>query len=118
MRLVMLCVLLAFCLVLKGPTSVLGHGMMLDPPQRSSMWRYFGTLVPANYNDMGLNCGGAGVRRLNLNQFFNYSAIHDKIKAKEIIFILLKYLLRLNTIQLTRGAVANAEMNGACPGLG
>lgn len=39
---------------------VSGHGFVMDPPQRSSAWRYgFGT--PENYNDMGLNCGGAGV---------------------------------------------------------
>ncbi|OWF46337.1 uncharacterized protein LOC110455843 [Mizuhopecten yessoensis] len=33
-----------------------GHGLMLDPPGRSSMWRVgFGT--PSNYDDNGLNCG-------------------------------------------------------------
>lgn len=37
-----------------------GHGMMLDPPSRSSMWR-FGFKVPANYDDDGLYCGGFGV---------------------------------------------------------
>jgi hypothetical protein len=37
-----------------------GHGMMLDPPNRSSMWHY-GFNVPPNYNDNGLNCGGFSV---------------------------------------------------------
>ena len=38
-------------------TSVDGHGRMLDPPQRGSMWR-FGFAVPPNYNDMSNYCGG------------------------------------------------------------
>ena len=40
--------------------SVEGHGNMIDPPMRSSAWRYgFGT--PINYDDNGLTCGGFGV---------------------------------------------------------
>ncbi|KAK3098656.1 hypothetical protein FSP39_021660 [Pinctada imbricata] len=34
-----------------------GHGMMIEPPMRGSMWRY-GFDTPKNYNDNGLNCGG------------------------------------------------------------
>ncbi|XP_032798241.2 uncharacterized protein LOC116934938 [Daphnia magna] len=34
-----------------------GHGILYDPPGRSSMWR-FGFNVPMNENDTGLNCGG------------------------------------------------------------
>lgn len=37
-----------------------GHGMMLDPPGRSSMWR-LGFNTPKNYDDNGLNCGGRSV---------------------------------------------------------
>ncbi|KAK4877777.1 hypothetical protein RN001_010283 [Aquatica leii] len=36
---------------------VVGHGMMLDPVNRSSRWRYNAT-APPNYSDMGLFCGG------------------------------------------------------------
>ncbi|XP_067621799.1 uncharacterized protein [Eurosta solidaginis] len=36
---------------------VRGHGMMLDPPGRSSRWR-FNASAPKNYDDNGLNCGG------------------------------------------------------------
>ncbi|KAK2704501.1 hypothetical protein QYM36_016783 [Artemia franciscana] len=36
---------------------VKGHGRLLDPPQRSSMWRA-GYKVPINYDDNGLFCGG------------------------------------------------------------
>ncbi|XP_046345904.2 uncharacterized protein LOC124126503 [Haliotis rufescens] len=45
-------------LVLLGLVGVVAsHGYLLEPPQRSSMWRVgFGT--PVNYNDMELNCGG------------------------------------------------------------
>ena len=34
-----------------------GHGRMLNPPSRASMWR-FGYGNPANYNDNELFCGG------------------------------------------------------------
>ncbi|EFX65039.1 hypothetical protein DAPPUDRAFT_65736 [Daphnia pulex] len=47
-----------------APTLVVGHGMMLSPPQRSSMFR-FGFKVPPNYNDNGLNCGGFGYNDIN-----------------------------------------------------
>lgn len=40
--------------------TVTGHGMMLDPPARSSMWR-LGFKTPTNYDDNGLNCGGRSV---------------------------------------------------------
>lgn len=36
---------------------VLGHGFLVYPPARNSMWRD-GFDTPKNYNDMGLNCGG------------------------------------------------------------
>ncbi|XP_036322963.1 uncharacterized protein LOC118736922 [Rhagoletis pomonella] len=38
-----------------------GHGMMLDPPSRSSRWRYNAS-APKNYDDNGLNCGGMTVQ--------------------------------------------------------
>lgn len=46
--------------VLLVPDDVVGHGMILDPPGRSSMWRY-GYNVPPNYNDNSLYCGGVDV---------------------------------------------------------
>lgn len=49
---------LAVVLLVTRPAD--GHGMLLDPPGRSSMWRYFPG-SPANYNDNGINCGGFGV---------------------------------------------------------
>ncbi|CAG7710001.1 unnamed protein product [Allacma fusca] len=44
---------------------VSGHGRLMDPPNRSSVWRVpeFAHLSPpANYNDNELFCGGAGVQ--------------------------------------------------------
>ncbi|KAF5280320.1 hypothetical protein FQR65_LT03129 [Abscondita terminalis] len=38
-----------------------GHGMMLDPPNRSSLWR-FNNSFPINYNDNENFCGGFGVQ--------------------------------------------------------
>lgn len=38
-----------------------GHGRLMDPPARNSMWR-FGFPNPVNYNDNELFCGGyAGI---------------------------------------------------------
>ncbi|XP_061399708.1 uncharacterized protein LOC133335447 [Musca vetustissima] len=37
-----------------------GHGMMLNPPGRSSRWRFDST-APINYNDNANYCGGFGV---------------------------------------------------------
>lgn len=34
-----------------------GHGRLIEPPSRSSAWRY-GFKTPANYNDNELFCGG------------------------------------------------------------
>lgn len=34
-----------------------GHGRLMDPPARNSMWR-FGFPNPVNYNDNELFCGG------------------------------------------------------------
>lgn len=39
------------------PVAVKGHGRLLDPPGRSSLWRY-DNRAQANYEDHELNCGG------------------------------------------------------------
>lgn len=36
---------------------VAGHGRLLDPPSRASIWRFNANAKP-NYDDTGLNCGG------------------------------------------------------------
>merc|ERR1712018_117639 len=36
---------------------VWGHGRLMDPPARNSMWR-FGYINPINYNDNEVFCGG------------------------------------------------------------
>ncbi|XP_072387322.1 uncharacterized protein [Diabrotica undecimpunctata] len=38
-----------------------GHGMMLNPPGRSSLWRFIDT-APRNFDDNQLFCGGAYVQ--------------------------------------------------------
>ena len=40
-----------------------GHGYMIDPPNRSSVWRLFPGQAPQNYNDNELFCGGFSVGR-------------------------------------------------------
>ena len=37
-----------------------GHGRLVEPPSRASMWR-FGYDNPPNYSDSGLFCGGSSV---------------------------------------------------------
>jgi hypothetical protein len=43
--------ILNFCLLVNA------RGRMIDPPHRGNMWQH-GFDVPANYDDMSLNCGG------------------------------------------------------------
>ena len=43
---------------------VRGHGRLMDPPARNSMWR-FGFPNPVNYNDNELFCGGYAGEYLN-----------------------------------------------------
>lgn len=57
-----------------------GHGRLIDPPSRSSVWRYtsdpliepYENLVVPNYNDAQLFCGGAQVSSL---PHINYTEI-------------------------------------------
>ncbi|XP_019865998.1 uncharacterized protein LOC109595143 [Aethina tumida] len=42
-------------------TQIAGHGMMLEPPNRSSLWRYNDSL-PHNYEDNQNFCGGFDVQ--------------------------------------------------------
>ncbi|XP_018328442.1 uncharacterized protein LOC108739172 [Agrilus planipennis] len=51
--------LLVFCAVFFD--SVQGHGLLIDPPNRSSLWRFF-SYLPVNYNDNQNFCGGFGVQ--------------------------------------------------------
>ena len=51
---------LALVILVNQLSNVAGHGHLMDPPQRSSMWR-FGFDVPANYQDNELFCGGFDV---------------------------------------------------------
>lgn len=53
-------VVLASLLVMYRINVIDAHGRIIDPPGRSSMWR-FGYDVPTDYNDNGVNCGGFGV---------------------------------------------------------
>ena len=66
----LLAVVIFCCAVFTG---VYGHGRLINPPQRSSAWRY-GYEVPANYNDNELFCGGFQVREfctgLLLREFY------------------------------------------------
>lgn len=43
------------------PTTVHGHGRLMEPPSRNAMWR-FGYPNPVNYNDNELFCGGYAVQ--------------------------------------------------------
>ena len=52
--------------------TVESHGRLIEPPSRSTMWR-FGFDTPPNYNDNQLNCGGFSVRILvHAYQTLNY----------------------------------------------
>lgn len=51
-----------------------GHGRLMDPPARNSMWR-FGFPNPVNYNDNELYCGGFTGLSIIINQFVYYLII-------------------------------------------
>ncbi|KAJ8924208.1 hypothetical protein NQ315_006999 [Exocentrus adspersus] len=42
---------------------VVGHGMMLEPPNRASMWRFDIAGAVPDYDDDGNNCGGLSVQK-------------------------------------------------------
>ncbi|KAK2587999.1 hypothetical protein KPH14_004075 [Odynerus spinipes] len=52
---------LYFVLNVLNNKHVTGHGRLMDPPARNSMWR-FGFSNPVNYNDNELFCGGFAVQ--------------------------------------------------------
>lgn len=63
-----------------------GHGMMLYPPMRGSMWRFFNN-KPINYDDNGLNCGynysscgvcGDGINQSQRHSLFGIYGVHSR----------------------------------------
>ena len=46
---------------------VTGHGYLLQPPARNTMWRS-GFASESNYNDNALNCGGSWVSSISKPQ--------------------------------------------------
>ncbi|CAH1163501.1 unnamed protein product [Phaedon cochleariae] len=52
---------LCFVLLSMFVSNIAGHGMMLDPPNRSSLWR-FNSSAPSNFNDNQNWCGGNWVQ--------------------------------------------------------
>lgn len=52
--------------------AIYGHGFLLDPPQRSSLWRFYPNHFPPNYNDNALNCGGKTVCTITVNLVSKY----------------------------------------------
>lgn len=54
------CFVLIFCLACLFFDSCIGHGRLMDPPNRSSLWR-FNPSAPINYDDDQNYCGGLTV---------------------------------------------------------
>ncbi|RWS01248.1 hypothetical protein B4U80_08504 [Leptotrombidium deliense] len=52
-----ICVFKVIIIFIAFAILVAGHGMLIDPPSRSTAWR-FGFKTPINYNDNELYCGG------------------------------------------------------------
>ena len=50
---------LGFILVFSLIEIISGHGRLMEPPARNSMWR-FGYGTPINYSDNEVFCGGVG----------------------------------------------------------
>ncbi|XP_044264472.1 uncharacterized protein LOC123011198 [Tribolium madens] len=56
-------VFLVFCFLVE---KISGHGMMMEPPNRSSLWRFDPT-APPNYDDNQNFCGGVAVQWSQFN---------------------------------------------------
>lgn len=72
---------------------IAGHGMMLEPPNRSSLWRFpqdFPGAIP-NYEDNENFCGGMSVSGNLQSQFCSFSFSIMKWRIGQ--FLILLYLL-------------------------
>lgn len=56
-------IILSFYMFSVNFIQIRGHGMIMDPVNRSSAWKKH-LPVPPNYNDNQLFCGGFAVRSL------------------------------------------------------
>lgn len=89
MKLFEVTVILASLLAVGEP-----HGYMIDPPQRSSMWRV-DPKFPHNYNDMELYCGGREVKitpavLCTCNLFYNRTFTNAKDHVRKNILRIYK----------------------------
>ncbi|XP_069114356.1 uncharacterized protein [Argopecten irradians] len=76
MRLVFL--LLGLC------QAVWGHGRMMEPPQRSTVWRFYpgDSRFQPNYNDMELFCGGFQVSKYSRKEYKDKWIRHKLFHAR------------------------------------
>jgi len=84
-KVILVGVVSAICAVY--PILVSSHGILLDPPGRSSLWRYpeFEQYeVPHNYEDNQLFCGGVVVRVIVIRLY---------VQLGLILFLLLIYMV-------------------------
>ena len=73
--------MLAFLIFMLCTWRTDGHGRLIEPPSRSSMWRY-GFSTSPNYNDHELYCGGKLISFLWLLKDFLFN-------CKTVILVLL-----------------------------
>jgi len=67
-------------LLLYGVSFASGHGRLIEPPSRSSMWRLGFNATP-NYEDNQLYCGGFAVSRIRVGLRGNM-APHAEIEVR------------------------------------
>ena len=68
-------ILTLFLTVAMLVAEVAGHGYLMEPPARNTMWRA-GFESEPNYNDNELNCGGAGVSRVLIHLSLSNGLVH------------------------------------------
>lgn len=56
---------------------IFGHGILLDPPNRSSLWRYKFDVEP-NYDDNQLFCGGYDVSLISVSKISFRDSIQQR----------------------------------------
>ena len=73
---------LGFILVFSLIEIIAGHGRLMEPPARNSMWR-FGYGTPINYSDNEVFCGGVGSKYFKITKDSHAKNYHFSVQFKK-----------------------------------
>ena len=75
---------LGFILVFSLIEIIAGHGRLMEPPARNSMWR-FGYGTPINYSDNEVFCGGVGSKYFKITNFSNTKNLLSTVRNLHLL---------------------------------